>query len=101
MTPSLSSILAERYGVTVLTAPAIAILWAAERLITTAGLEAAQQALSVANRERERAGVMPAYPEYGMPLFHSVADKRSASARKGARTRARNIAARPAWMVTK
>ena len=93
MTPSLSSILSERYRVTVLTSPAVAILWAADRLAETAGLEAAQVALSAANRERERAGVIPAYPEYGTPLFHSVAAartaKRAASARKGAKTRAR------------
>lgn len=69
---TLSAILAERYGVTVLTAPAYAILWAAERLMDEVGLKAARAALDTANRIRSRVGKLPVYPEYGTPLFQSA-----------------------------
>jgi hypothetical protein len=95
----LEAVLTDRYRVSLLAAPAIAVLWAAERLAQEVGLEAAQAELTAANRLRERAGKMPAVPEYGTPLFHSVAAaraaKRSAAGRKAARTRAAN---RPWWM---
>lgn len=87
-----------RYRVSLMTSPVEAILWAAERLIETKGLEAAQDQLSAANRLREKQGKIGAYPAYGTQLFHKVSDKRKASARKGAATRARNIANRPNWM---
>ena len=69
LSTKLEAVLISRYGVSLMSAPAIAILWAAEQLIDSIGLEAAQKALTVANRRRERAGKMPAYPEYGTPLF--------------------------------
>ena len=69
----LAAVLEGRYGVSLLVAPAVSILWAAERLVETHGAEVARAELSAANRRREQCGKVPAYPEYGAVLFGSPA----------------------------
>jgi hypothetical protein len=57
------------YGVTIAQARAEFIIWAAERVATKSGVEAAKKQLSIVNNWRHRMGMMPAYPEYGTLLF--------------------------------
>jgi hypothetical protein len=66
---SLAAEVENTYGVSLLAAPVFAILWAAEKLVRTLGADEARKQLSAANRRRDKAGKMPAYPEYGMVLF--------------------------------
>lgn len=66
---NLASILTSRYGVTVENAPKITIIWAAEFLMAQEGAEIAKKQLSAVNRKRERLGRIPAYVDYGHPLF--------------------------------
>ena len=66
---SLLAILSERYGVGLLAAPAVAVIWAAEFMAAEHGADAARKALATANRKREKAGVIPAYVPYGRLLF--------------------------------
>lgn len=65
----LASILSSRYGVTVENSPEIAIIWAAEFLMEQDGVEVAKKQLSTMNRKREKLGRIPAYVDYGHPLF--------------------------------
>lgn len=99
---TVTEILLNHYGADELSAPPIALIWAAERAIREGmGVGEAQAEFSAINRKREKAGKMPAYPEYGTVLFHKVptaAEKRSESGKKAARTRARRLANRPSWM---
>lgn len=62
----IAKILSDEYGVGLLAAPPVAVLWAADRIENT---EEAKKELKAANAQRSRYGVMPAYPEYGTRLF--------------------------------
>lgn len=66
---NLASILEGTYGVGPLAATPTTIIWAADLLMARDGAESAYRELSSLNRKRERFGVIPAYPEYGTPLF--------------------------------
>ena len=66
---NLTTILCDVYEVGPLATPAIAVLWAAERLCEAEGADVAKQELSALNRLREKRGVRPAYAPYGSPLF--------------------------------
>jgi hypothetical protein len=67
----LASILDTVYGVAVLSADPTTILWAAERLMKSEGMETALRELSALNRRRNQAGKIPAYPAYGTKLFEA------------------------------
>ena len=62
----LEAILNNRYDTNILAAPPIAIIWAAEWI---KDLAKAKAELKAANAKREKAGIIPAYPEYGSRLF--------------------------------
>jgi hypothetical protein len=68
-TTTLTATLANRYGVTVLTAPAEAIEWAAEHIADTIGASAAAAAWRKANARRARAGLYTSIPAYGSKLW--------------------------------
>ncbi len=63
---TIESILRDVYGVGVLAASPLTVLWAADRIADT---ETAKKELRKVNRLRERMGRSPAYPEYGTRLF--------------------------------
>jgi len=62
----LEAILNNKYDASILNAPAVAILWAAEWI---ADLGKAKMELAMANSMREKHGLMPAYPSKGSRLF--------------------------------
>jgi len=66
---TLERLLASQYDVSLLAAPAYAVLWAAEKLSKSAGVAVARRELAAANRKREKAGRVPAYPPYESALF--------------------------------
>ena len=65
----LARIIENRYGVGPLAASPTTVIWAAQHLAQDAGVTRARAELSALNRRREKAGVSPAYPQYGSPLF--------------------------------
>ena len=66
---NIANILTSQYGVTIETASPISLIWAAEKATAVIGADAAWMELKAVNRKRERAGRMPAYPEFGSALF--------------------------------
>jgi hypothetical protein len=62
---SVAGILRERYGVGVLEAPPYALVWSYEHAAEKIGKKKAGAQLSSINRQRERAGKMPAYRNAG------------------------------------
>lgn len=62
----IDSILRNLYGVNLLDADSITVLWAAEMIENTVR---AKQELYIANAIRKRYGLAPAVPEYGSRLF--------------------------------
>lgn len=62
----IEAILNNRYGVTILAACPITILWAAEWI---ANLDDAKKELKRANTLRRKYGKVPAYPAFGSRLF--------------------------------
>lgn len=62
-------VLRDGYGVGPMHADSITVLWAAEGLARTRGVDAAKRALSAFNEYRERVGFAVVVPSYGSPLF--------------------------------
>jgi len=63
---TIRKILEDKYGVGILAASPVTVLWAAESI---ADATQAKRELRAANRLRERYGVIPAFPEYGTRLW--------------------------------
>jgi hypothetical protein len=72
-TAALVSLLATRYGVGALEAPALAVQWAAEHLADTIGHVDAMAAWRKLNAKRHRAGIYTSTPDYGSKLWGAFA----------------------------
>lgn len=70
-TPTLDTILSERYGVSLFDAPAITIEWAAEHLATIADRWTAGQVWRKAESKRHRRGIHTTTPDWHHPLFEA------------------------------
>lgn len=62
-------VLNDDYDVGIFFGDPLPIFWAAEKIMERLGVDAAKVALADVNKCRQRYGLMPAYVNYGHPLF--------------------------------
>lgn len=62
-------VLNDEYDAGIFYADPLPIFWAAEKVMENLGVDAAKAALADINKHRQRYGLMPAYVNYGHPLF--------------------------------
>lgn len=74
-TPTLDTVLSERYGVTLMTADALTVEWAAEHLATLTDAFTAGQAWRKADAKRHRMGLYTTMPTWTHPLYDARVSK--------------------------